>query len=43
MSEEAIAGIELEVAKTLEEAVEFARDSGEPDLVRFLEEVEACA
>ena len=41
MADEEIAQIESEVELLLEEAVEFARNSIEPDLAKFLEEVEA--
>jgi acetoin:2,6-dichlorophenolindophenol oxidoreductase subunit alpha len=41
MTDEEIGRIESEVEAMLEEAVEFARSSPEPDLATFLEEVEA--
>lgn len=42
MTEEQIARIESEVEAMLEEAVEFARNSPEPDPARFIEDMEAC-
>jgi pyruvate dehydrogenase E1 component alpha subunit len=41
MAEEEIARIESEVELLLEQAVEFAKNSDEPDVQEFLEEVEA--
>jgi acetoin:2,6-dichlorophenolindophenol oxidoreductase subunit alpha len=42
MAEEEVGRIESEVDLLLEEAVEFARNSGEPDVKQFLAELEGC-
>ncbi len=41
-TEEEIARVESDVETLLEEAVQFAKDSNEPDLQKFLEEVGSC-